>query len=374
MPVTYTNRKGVTYTLYRKIGVDGKPHHVFGRRPVGEPVDSLPPGFRISESPNGRVSLARDKPSLILPEEIAAVEAAIARNPEPGYLRVATREKSIEIYGIEGPDPIAHYHDLVAVGLDEPGREEQVRAIDEEFAQFSPILRFKLLDPERRLFGVQERTVSWDIATWEDLGLQGDVVSVAQALVPTLKRPSHSVLFPFTLDELRSEGPAPPVRSRDSPPMSIHRLRITLLGVRPPIWRRVEVPSDVTLGELHFIVQAAMGWYNSHLHDFRVGNVSYSDPGMMQELNDRDERTALLADVAPRPKSRLRYTYDFGSNWEHEILVEAIATSEPEQRYPVSVARKRACPPDDCGGVWGYADLLETLAGPEHPEREDLLE
>jgi hypothetical protein len=230
MPVTYTNRKGIIYTLYRTIGADGKPYYVFGRRPVGEPVDELPPGFRISESPNGRVSLAKDQPLLILPEEIATVEAAIARNPEPGYLRVATRQKSIEIYGIEGPDPIAHYHELVAVGLDDPGREEQVRAIDEQFAQFSPVLRFRLLDPERRLFGAQQRTFSWGIASWEDLGQQGDIATLAQELVPALRRPSHPVFFAFALAELQPEWPAPPVKSRASPPTSIHRLRVTLLG------------------------------------------------------------------------------------------------------------------------------------------------
>jgi hypothetical protein len=117
-----------------------------------------------------------------------------------------------------------------------------------------------------------------------------------------------------------------------------------------------------------------MGWYNSHLHDFRIGDVSYSDPRMMQELSDRDEWTALLEEVAPRPKSRLRYTYDFGDSWEHEILVEAITAPEPDKRYPVCVTGKRACPPEDCGGVWGYADLLEAIADPANPEHEELLE
>src|SRR5262249_4948178 len=148
---------------------------------------------------------------------------------------------------------------------------------------------------------------------WEDLEQEGDIDALASAMIPVLSAPP-AYAFSFALASPAAEraSPAPRRKRRRSPPASIHRLRITLLGVRPPIWRRVEVPSDSTLSELHDIVQAAMGWYNSHLHDFRVGDVSYSDPDLLQELGDRDERTARLDEVAPGPKSRLRYTYDFG--------------------------------------------------------------
>ena len=157
-------------------------------------------------------------------------------------------------------------------------------------------------------------------------------------------------------------------------PGSVHQLKVTLLGLEPPIWRRIAVPSDVTLGDLHHILQDAMGWQHSHLHDFRVGKVTYGDPEMLAETGDRDEWQARLAEVAPKAKTHFRYTYDFGDGWEHEILVEAVGPPEPGTRYPVCLAGERACPPEDCGGVWGYADLLEIMVDPSNPEYEEMME
>jgi hypothetical protein len=134
------------------------------------------------------------------------------------------------------------------------------------------------------------------------------------------------------------------------------------------------VPSDITLSELHAIVQETMGWHDSHLHEFRVGNVGYGDPRLLEELTERDSRKVRLEQVAPAPKSRLRYLYDFGDSWEHEILVEAVGPPTPDTRYPICLTGKRACPPEDSGGVWGYADLLDAINDPENTDREDLLE
>jgi hypothetical protein len=158
-------------------------------------------------------------------------------------------------------------------------------------------------------------------------------------------------------------------------PASIHQLKVTLAGIRPPIWRRIQVPSDITLARLHHIIQASMGWMGGHLHQFDVGGVVYGDPS----LNDDDlddvvnERTARLARVAPAPKDRLRYLYDFGDSWDHNIAVEAVLPPEPGRRYPVCLTGKRACPPEDCGGAWGYADLLTAIADPSHPEHATLV-
>jgi hypothetical protein len=157
-------------------------------------------------------------------------------------------------------------------------------------------------------------------------------------------------------------------------PTSVHQLKVTLLGLEPAIWRRIAVPSDVTLTQLHDIVQAVMGWEWSHLHDFRVGKVTYADPDLLYETADQDERTTRLADVAPKPRKRLQYLYDFGDSWEHEIVVEAVGPPEAGVRYPICRAGERAGPPEDCGGVWGYADLLETLADPDDPDRDEMLE
>lgn len=157
-------------------------------------------------------------------------------------------------------------------------------------------------------------------------------------------------------------------------PSSVHQLKVTLMDIEPPVWRRIAAPSDFTLAELHDVVQLAMGWHFSHLHDFRVGKVTYGDPDMLVEPGDRDERKASLAQIAPKPKKQFRYVYDFGDSWEHQIVVEAVGPPEPGTRYPICLAGERACPPEDCGGVWGYADLLETLADPKNPEREEMLD
>jgi hypothetical protein len=157
-------------------------------------------------------------------------------------------------------------------------------------------------------------------------------------------------------------------------PASVHQLKITLLGLEPPIWRRVAVPSDFSLGDLHHVIQYAMGWEQEHMHDFHVGRVTYADPQMFVDKRDRNEEQAILAEVVPRPRQKIRYLYDFGDSWEHEIQVEAIGAPEPGLRYPLCLAGERACPPEDCGGIWGYADLLEAQADPDNPENEELLE
>lgn len=156
-------------------------------------------------------------------------------------------------------------------------------------------------------------------------------------------------------------------------PASVHQLKITLLGLEPPIWRRIAVPSDFTLGDLHHVIEFAMPWDGGHLHEFRIGKVAYSDPRM--GLDDiEDEWEAPLSEVLPRARRKFRYLYDFGDSWEHELQVEAIGPPDAETAYPAILAGERAGPPEDCGGVWGYADLLEILADPSHPEYEERME
>jgi hypothetical protein len=135
------------------------------------------------------------------------------------------------------------------------------------------------------------------------------------------------------------------------------------------VWRRVRVPGDLSLAGLHDVIQVAMGWTDTHLHDFRVGDVRYGDPEQLSEgwLDDtRDEARARVAQVLPRAGDRLRYTYDFGDDWEHEVLVESV---EPALgAVPIQcLAGRRAGPPEDCGGVWGYADLCQAAQDPDAP-------
>lgn len=159
-----------------------------------------------------------------------------------------------------------------------------------------------------------------------------------------------------------------------STPQSIYQLKITLKDVRPPIWRRVQVASDRTLGKLHQIIQEAMGWANSHLHSFSIGGVEYGQPMPEYDFDVKNEQRVKLSQVVIGEKFKFLYTYDMGDSWEHEILVEKVLPADPQVRLPVCLTGKRACPPEDCGGVWGYASFLEAIQEPDHLEHEAMLE
>jgi hypothetical protein len=154
----------------------------------------------------------------------------------------------------------------------------------------------------------------------------------------------------------------------------IVQIKIKLLGVtKPPVWRRVQLRADTRLDQLHEILQAALGWENYHMHVFSFGEEEFGvrDP----ELGFSDERRLTLGELTDIG-ARFRYTYDFGDNWEHEILVEDLLDPDPDTQYPAIVATKGACPPEDCGGKWGYSDLKAILADPndeQHQERLALL-
>ncbi len=154
----------------------------------------------------------------------------------------------------------------------------------------------------------------------------------------------------------------------------VYQIKVTLKGSKPPIWRRMQITSETTLVQLHRILQRVMGWEGSHLYQFVIGGIAYGDPGMVGELDVEDARTVTLAALVRGEKSKLLYEYDFGDSWEHELLVEKILPQDEGKRYPVCLTGKRACPPEDCGGVWGYASFLEAIHDPEHPEHEEMLE
>ncbi len=158
---------------------------------------------------------------------------------------------------------------------------------------------------------------------------------------------------------------------------TIYQLKVTLAGSKPPIWRRVQTPGSTTLAGLHRIIQKVMGWENQHLHQFSIGGVIYGPPE--PDLDDaafemKDERRARLFQVAPTVGGKFTYEYDFGDGWEHSVVVERIMEPQPGVHYPHCVAGRRACPPEDSGGVWGYDDLIETLKNPSNPEYEEMRE
>ncbi|HEX6554232.1 MAG TPA: hypothetical protein VF026_15810 [Ktedonobacteraceae bacterium] len=188
MPVSYTNRKGQTYTLYRGQTKTGKPRYYFGRagQSQGEPVTELPAGFTISESVNGVVSLVKDRPSLIQPEEVAAIEAAVQQHPDARHYRVSVKRDQIEIYEQVGPDYEAVLSELHIPGLSSPGLAERLRAEQERYAQYTPVFRFNLLDPAQRRFGVERMCYRGSIDGWLELVRTGTVAKLARELIPTL--------------------------------------------------------------------------------------------------------------------------------------------------------------------------------------------
>jgi hypothetical protein len=150
----------------------------------------------------------------------------------------------------------------------------------------------------------------------------------------------------------------------------VYQLKVTLRDIRPPIWRRIQVTSDITLFDLHGILQVVMGWYGGHLHEFDVFGTSYGDPRVVKG-DVLDEARVALGQLITDEKERFQYLYDFGDGWEHEIILEKILPIEKGTHYPVCLTGKRACPPEDCGGALGYEELLEILKDPSHPEHED---
>lgn len=158
----------------------------------------------------------------------------------------------------------------------------------------------------------------------------------------------------------------------------IYQLKITMNHVKPPVWRRVQT-GDCTLAQLHDVIQASMGWHGGHLHLFEIGGEQFGLPEQWQgdfmgdgEVNDSHK--VKLSQVAADGVKKLRYVYDMGDDWEHAVLIEKTVESEPGAKYPRCIDGKRACPPEDCGGAWGYGDFLNAIADPKHESHADMVE
>lgn len=159
---------------------------------------------------------------------------------------------------------------------------------------------------------------------------------------------------------------------------NIYQIKILLMGIEPPIWRRFFVPSTVNLHQLHKILQIVMGWEESHLHQFVLGADVYADPEMEPEGEMgqmKDEHRYKLGNILPRESTAITYEYDFGDRWKHLLLVEKIIPpDEPVDESLICIEGERACPPEDCGGYHGYAEVLDIIFNPSHPDYEAMLE
>jgi len=184
----------------------------------------------------------------------------------------------------------------------------------------------------------------------------------------------------------------------DNQPLQIYELKITLRNSNPPIWRRIAVAADICLSDLHRVIQVVMGWDDYHLHQFLVSNTRlkltreelasldwqaryerltlcrnrcWSDPQMGIE-GAEDEYKMRLCDLVPAVKSKFIYEYDFGDSWNHQIEVVKIGPAAEDVKYPICLGGKLACPPEDCGGFWGYYEMLEVSKNPKHERYEEL--
>lgn len=167
-------------------------------------------------------------------------------------------------------------------------------------------------------------------------------------------------------------GSAKPAAAKSVTGASLLTIKVTLQGVKPSIWRRMVVIDSTTLGGLHRAIQAVMGWHDCHLHVFVIDQEQYGDPRTTDDV--ADENRVRLSKLHKSGVTRFGYTYDFGDSWDHVIVIEKSQPASPDAVHPVCIAGKRRCPPEDCGGPWGYSELQAILADPAHPERDDRLE
>ncbi len=161
----------------------------------------------------------------------------------------------------------------------------------------------------------------------------------------------------------------------------VYQFKVTLNGVRPPVWRRIQVPGTYTFWDLHVAIQDAMGWTDAHLHEFEMNDpstgcesrIGVPDSGSW-EANVLPAWRQPIAHWFSFRNRNASYTYDFGDNWEHRVQLEKILPRGKSTPYPRCVAGRRACPPEDCGGAHGYAELLFILSKPRHKQHREIVD
>ena len=168
---------------------------------------------------------------------------------------------------------------------------------------------------------------------------------------------------------------ARPKIKKDENKGRVYQLRISLIGSKPEIWRRILVSGNTTLAKLHNIIQELMSWEDDHLHEFVFGGEYYTRPHPDDLMPSEDEKRFRLYDVAPKEGLKFLYTYDFGDDWQHEIFIEKI--QEEDARFvgkPVCIGGENAGPPEDIGGIYGYYETLKAIKDKRHPEHEEVKE
>lgn len=152
------------------------------------------------------------------------------------------------------------------------------------------------------------------------------------------------------------------------------QLKIVLNGTKPPVWRRFLVNDSITFAKFHWVIQTVMGWTNSHLHEFSVNGMQIGEPHEDYDHELTDSKKIRLNELLKPEKQKFRYLYDFGDSWDHIITVEKIIEKDGTPKTFECIDGKRACPPEDCGGVWGYEDFLKAISNKNHPEHKEMLD
>lgn len=156
--------------------------------------------------------------------------------------------------------------------------------------------------------------------------------------------------------------------------LTVHQLEVSLRDVAPRVWRRIMVPSEMTLDDLAAVLEAAMGWLGGHLHLFDIDGTEYSMHSPEFENLGLDESEYTIGEVPLEVGTTMRWDYDFGDGWQHDVKVEAITPFVAGTGYPICLEGERACPPEDCGGPWGYEELVKVLADPDRPDPNEIRE
>jgi hypothetical protein len=230
----------------------------------------------------------------------------------------------------------------------------------------------------RSVLGVMNEYAFLGELQWQAGGLDLDDLSMRMAQVPLRPLRGRGDVAHDALRTALANTTAPaeaPTPRQARTKAELYQLKITLVGTRPPVWRRVLVHGSIRLDELHRVIQAAFGWWDYHLHEFVIGRRIYGSPDPDEDWGPPvlNERHARLDKHATEGDS-FTYVYDMGDNWQHTITVEKTLPSNPTQRTPALLDGRRACPPEDCGGTGGYEELLAVLADPTHPDHQQHLD
>ncbi len=341
-----------------------------------EPDDPVAPDRRRFVAPRRHTRIGGEEYPDLDPSDPDERSMLIA-GEHPGYHDVLDDPYSDET--TDGVNPRLHLavHEIVANQLWDDDPPEAWQAVER--------LRGQQLDRHdilhalgevllRHLHGALTQQTPIDL-----VGYRRDLAALGMAPVaPARRRP-----------DTRTRGPAgeapglfeAPARVSPAPPAgragrleargSAYQLKVTLDGTKPPVWRRVRVPGSLSLGELHSVIQVAMGWEDDHLHAFTVGGRRFGPGGT--DLQVEDEEKITIGEALPRMRARMLYDYDIGDSWQHEVVVEEIERTASAVEI-ACLAGRRACPPEDCGGIWGYAELCDAMSNPGHERHDELLD